>query len=523
MPEYRVVRDSPQDNFGKLRTDIQVFGGGYGNGKTAAAVVQKIIKVAKDYPGCNILVARSTYPKLNDTIRKEFILWCPKSAIKSFPLSKNSSNTCEMKNGSMINFRYIAQQGKAASEGEQTTSNLLSATYDMIVVDQIEDPEIVEKDFDDLLGRLRGSAKYVGSDPTMPLIGPQWFIITLNPTRNWAYRRIIKPYHLYLKTGMVEEGLLCAREPRDKNGLPNPNADQPVLGSDGKPILLMSLVEGSTYTNAHNLTDRFLQRLESAYRGQMRDRYLYGEWASYEGLVHPSFTELDHMLPREELAEFYNDLVAAGWIPDFIEAYDFGIVVPSCYLLAYTDRFKNVFVCDGFYIPEQDCKLDKQQELIWQIRNEWGYEGGNIRADPQLFKKTQVQKNTRAKTLASLFGEGKNGVAMRAADNEVLRGITKTNVYLNVDERHRHPIHGSFGAPHIFFAQELQWIADEFNSYYWKTDPSGKRVDEPVEKNDHAMNTIKYMLSKQPDLASRIAKVKNRAYLTQWQERPDGY
>ena len=73
MPEYRLIPGSIQDQFGNLRTKVQVFGGGYGNGKTAAAVVQKVLKVAKEYPGANILVARSTYPKLNDTIRKE---WC---------------------------------------------------------------------------------------------------------------------------------------------------------------------------------------------------------------------------------------------------------------------------------------------------------------------------------------------------------------------------------------------------------------------------------------------------------------
>ena len=131
MPEYRLIPGSIQDQFGNLRTKVQVFGGGYGNGKTAAAVVQKVLKIAKEYPGANILVARSTYPKLNGTIRKEFLKWIPQKWIKSFPLSKNSDNTCTLTNGTTINFRYIAQQGKSAGEadGGQTTSNLLSATY----------------------------------------------------------------------------------------------------------------------------------------------------------------------------------------------------------------------------------------------------------------------------------------------------------------------------------------------------------------------------------------------------------
>ena len=84
-----------------------------------------------------------------------------------------------MKNGSTVNFRYVAQQGK---QTEDSKSNLLSATYDWIIVDQMEDPEFSHKDFMDLMGRLRGNTEYSGDDPSMPRVGPRWFMATLNPT-----------------------------------------------------------------------------------------------------------------------------------------------------------------------------------------------------------------------------------------------------------------------------------------------------------------------------------------------------
>lgn len=263
MAEYRLIPGSIQDQFGQLRTKIQIFGGGYGNGKTAAAVVQKALRLAKEYPGSNGLIARATYPKLNDTIRKEFLKWCPKNWIQSFPLSKNADNTCTLTNGTTINFRYIAQQGKASTEdGGQTTSNLLSATYDWIIVDQLEDPEITEKDFNDLLGRLRGNARYIGNDPTMPLTGPRWFIGCVNPTRNWVYRKLVAPLKKYLEHGIITDELLCLREPAElDNGVPNPDVDKPILDDEGRPQLLISLVEGSTYTNKHNLGADFIATL----------------------------------------------------------------------------------------------------------------------------------------------------------------------------------------------------------------------------------------------------------------------
>jgi hypothetical protein len=523
MPEYRLIPGSVQDRFGHLRTKVQIFGGGFGNGKTAAAVVQKALRLAKEYPGSNGLIARATYPKLNDTIRKEFLKWCPQSWIKSFPLSKNADNTCHMKNGTTINFRYVAQQGKSSTEdGGQTTSNLLSATYDWIIVDQLEDPEITEKDFNDLLGRLRGNARYIGNDPSMPLTGPRWFIGCVNPTRNWVYRKLVAPLKKYEEHGIVSDELLCLRHPAElPNGAPNPLADKPILDENGKPQLLISLVEGSTYTNSHNLGEDFIATLESAYRGQSRDRFLYGHWAAYEGLVHPDFDEMTHCLPRSQIVNHFNMLVGQGYVPRFVEGYDFGIAEPSCYLFGFSDNKRNIFIVDGFYKPEADFDLEDQKKFIWEVRNEWGCEEDNIMADPAIFRRTQVQKNTGAKTIAALMQQGQFGVKMRAADNEILRGITKVNMYLTVSERHMHPIHETFGAPHIFFAQELDFIINEATSYFWKTDTSGKRLDEPIDKNDHAMNTLKYMLSKAPELATRLPNQKPQAHLHSWREQPD--
>ena len=115
-----------------------------------------------------------------------------------------------------VNFRYVAQQGK---QTEDSKSNLLSATYDWIIVDQMEDPEFSHKDFMDLMGRLRGNAEYMGDDPTMPRVGPRWFIATLNPTRNWCYREIIKPLHDF-QSGIISDKLLCEV---DDDGKPYPH------------------------------------------------------------------------------------------------------------------------------------------------------------------------------------------------------------------------------------------------------------------------------------------------------------
>jgi len=294
---YKVHEGSLHEKFQASRAKIQMFGGGFGNGKTTGAVV-KMLKIAHDYPGCNILVARSTFPKLNATIRKEVEAWCPKSWVARNVNSRD--NLIELKNGSIINFSYIAQGGKSE---ESSTSNLLSATYDLIVIDQVEDPEISHKDFLDLLGRLRGNTTYQGEDETMPTSGPRWMILMCNPTRNWVYRELVKPLQDLEK------------------GLQNPK----ILWDEDAQKPMLELFEGSTYDNKENLPADFIKTQEAAYKGQMRERFLLGKWGAYEGLIYPQYDNGIHMIQHDAMAEYYWQLAEDGFIPSILEAYDHGI------------------------------------------------------------------------------------------------------------------------------------------------------------------------------------------------------
>lgn len=507
---YRVNEGSLQEKFDKLRTKVQFYGGGFANGKTAAAVVLKALKLAKDYPGCNGLIARSTYPKLNDTIRAEFLKWCPAHWIKSFPRSSNASNTCTLVNGSTINFRYVAQQGTA--QGEQSTSNLLSATYDWAIVDQIEDPEIVEKDFDDILGRLRGMTPYAGDDPTMPRTGPRWFIITANPTRNWVYKRLIKPMHTYLETGVIGPQLLCER---------NPDTDEPVLDAEGKPNLLLGIVEGSTYENADNLEPDFIKTLESTYRGVMKDRFLLGGWGSYEGLIYPAYDDITHMLPYDDVMDYLGDLQQQFYEVNFFEGYDFGIAVPSCYLCAFADAWGNVFFVDGFYEKGEDMPVEDQRDAILDIRKSYEIRGNPaIMADPAIFRRTSASKRTIGQSTADILYNNGNGVRVVRGNNDILNGIIKVSTYLAPSKMHKHPLTGEYGAPHLYITDNLQFLSDEFGGYMWKVNGKGDREDAPRDKDDHGMDTVKYALSRRPEVASlpKFAQPNPPAYM-RWHER----
>lgn len=470
---YKLEEGSPQEKFFKSRKMIQGMGGGFANGKTAAVCV-KALGIALDYPGANILMARSTYPKLNDTLRKEFFKWCPEPWIKRMPTKDD--NTCYLNNGSVVNFRYIGQQGRSA---EQTTSNLLSATYDAVFVDQIEDPEITHKDFLDLLGRLRGNAKYRGSDETMPSGGPGWFVFTCNPTANWVYKMLVRPLHRWMK-GVKDDNLL-------------------VSPKTGEP--LMELAEGSTYSNKHNLRDEYIELLESSYQGQFRDRFLEGRWVSYEGLVYRDFEADVHVVDHERVVEYLNELIEKNVLVEFVGGYDHGIAVPACYLLSFVDRFGNVFLLDGFY--EKERQIYDLAKDIDRINSRYGAYDAKIYADPSIFRRA----STVGQTVGGMFQS--YGVRMERGTNDILPGITKIGGYLARKRFHRNPLNGNTESPHLYVSTKLNFVVDEFLTYMWKKSKEGKPVDEPRDGNDHAMDAMKYLLTPRPHAAKIVSIVRH--------------
>lgn len=479
---YRINAGSIHEQCFQSRAKIQMMGGGFANGKTAL-LVMKALRVAEDYPGANILLARETYPKLNDTLRKEFLKWCPKDWIKSFPMSANSSNTCALINGTTINFRYVNQQGKNSETGQ--TSNLLSATYDFIGIDQVEDPGITHKDFLDLLGRLRGSAVYRGNDKTMPATGPRWLMLTCNPTRNWVYRKLVKPFHLYKQYGIITPELLF-----------NKRLNAPDI----------EVFEGSTYENKDNLAADFIESLENSYQGAMRDRFLLGKWSAYEGLVYPQFDYETHVVDHDLMMKHFRSLHSRRVQPTIIEAFDFGLAVPSCYGFGYADDAGNTFLLDGFY--EKELGTDDITDRIRKIRWEHCRNNGitqPIYADPSIFRRSGAGKKTVGLTTAELLADDGKGIICRPANNDVINGIVKVQSYLTVQRHHINPFFGTYPAPLFFVSSRCDWFINEISDYYWKiSTETDAQEDRPRDVNDHAMDMLRYMFTDKPAIARAL-------------------
>lgn len=489
MPVYNLKKNSIHERYMNLRCPIQIFGGGFGNGKTTAKLI-KAIMVMRDYPGCKVLICRETEKKLRSTILPDLFKWLPPDWIKSW---NKTDMELVLHNGTIVHFRYLSQKRDAATG--DSTGNILGGSYDLIVIDQIEDPGITHKDFLDLLGRRRGNTPYRGKDPTMPRTGPRWILAGCNPTSNWVYRKLVRPYHLYAM------------------GKPSPDL---MLDSNGMPML--EVVEGATQENADNLPADYIEVMESMYTGQMRDRYLGGEWANYEGLVYPNYSTEIHTIPHNEMLALMDEVSTHSYNMVWLEGYDHGMRVAACYLLAFIDLLGFIHVVDGFYEPEKSpAQIAK---LIRNIRIKYGLpESHEIYADPGIFRRGAGNHNVVGVTVAGMFDE--LGVSyMTRGNNDMMNGIAKVMSYLELNPNISNPYTHVLGTPLIFFSDQLSFIDQEFTTYAWKRDSSGERMDEPVDRNDHAMDTIKYMLGSRPDAPELLRSLQEPSYM-RWHINPD--
>jgi hypothetical protein len=286
----------------------------------------------------------------------------------------------------------------------------------------------------------------------------------------------------------------------------------------GRPIPLIELFEGSTYENKENLGADFIELLESSYTGQMRERFLMGGWASYEGLVYDSYDADVHMVPHNLVLDYLDVLINAGIRVEFIEGYDYGQSVQSCYILGFTDPFGNVLLLDGFHAVKS---IGWQIDEIKRIRKQYRVnKDGDVLADPSIFRRGHGTKQGVGQTVSDIFWDTGLGITMIPADNSIIHGIAKVQSYMQFHPFHVNPFTGLTPAPFLYVSDNLQFVDEEITEYMWHKDSSGESEDKPVDRKDHAMDTIKYMFSYRPKV-SEIKKLdmKERPiYMTQWME-----
>lgn len=210
----------------------------------------------------------------------------------------------------------------------------------------------------------------------------------------------------------------------------------------------MTVFHSATTQNPY-LSKEFVQSLLDSYTGEFLQQEVYGEFARFEGLVYPMFSESLHIKRR-----------AADEFQSFGLACDEGYTNPAVVLLIGIDGDRRWHVLSEFY---ERGKL--QTEIVKYARGLQDEFNSDIAAVDS--------------SAAGLIADMRDaGIHAEAAKGRVMDGIRVIQDKLKVQDD---------GRPRLTMDPSCVNLINEFNSYIWKPNK-----DEPVKENDHALDSLRY-------------------------------
>ncbi len=229
--------------------------------------------------------------------------------------------------------------------------------------------------------------------------------------------------------------------------------DNPYLSEAGKAIALQGL-------DSHELLAR-----------------KQGRFVALTGLIFRNFDHTRHVLPP----------VSKIISPEYFiyESMDHGFNNPTAWLWHYVRSDGVVVTFKEHYAREMT--VDQHADKVKEIRRTLKHPIQLTVGDPSISQRNAVTGNS-IQTQYAL-----NSVRIALANNDVQGGINKMNSYINQNK--------------WFVTEDCVNLLKELRKYRWKTWDSSKtaqkndRRDEPHKKDDHAIDSVRYMFSFMPDLA----------------------
>lgn len=216
-----------------------------------------------------------------------------------------------------------------------------------------------------------------------------------------------------------------------------------------------------SFANPHLPLDYRREILEE-YEGSFYAQEVLGEFVTFEGLVYRWFDPDTHVLDEAPPTEVFDE---------FVYGVDFGFDNPSV-ILAIGKRGDQYVVCEEFY--ESRCTEQDLADRAVELQENWG--PGRFYCDP-----------SEPSAIATFQQEGLNA---QKAVNDVTPGIrTVTNSQDN-----------------IRVVEACQAVRNEFRQYQYDTDSA---KDDPIKKNDHAMDSLRYALHTHEQRGGEVTRSKH--------------
>ncbi len=306
-----------------------LFGGAAGGGKSYGQTVDALL-FALRYPSSKQLILRRTFPELDKSLIRTALALYPKG-LYSF---NSSSHTGRFKNGSVIDFGYLA--------AENDVYQYQSAEYDCIRFDELT--HFTEAQYVYLISRVRGANSY-----------PKQIKSSTNPGgvgHGWVKERFVDP------------------APPGKK----------FRGNDGmERIFIPSLLDDNSFLT---LGDPDYKKRLLALPEREKKALLYGDWNIFDGQY---FTEFDRNIHVTEPFEIPKD-----W--RIYRTLDYGLDRLACLWIAVSPN-RCAYVYREYC--ESNLPISKAAEAILERSPESETVYATL-APPDLFSRSQETGKTKA-------------------------------------------------------------------------------------------------------------------------------
>lgn len=419
--------------------------GSYGTGKTKWLCLMMILDCIQ-YPGNYGLTGRKKLNWFKSSTLNDLLQMIPSELLLKWDKNDNeiTIRSRDAKRPSKIKYMQLDTSREALDQ-------IQNMEIGFFAPDQIE--QLDEEVFDAAAGRLRlhNTARQSFS--------------TANPRgRNWVWKRWIdgqggKEYG-YVEASMWTRGIL---PPERQTDVTFEVTDNPYLPYD------------------------YIANILNTYPERWLDRYVFGGWDDFEGLVYSMWRDSIHLVQPFEIPDWWNRMIAYDFGHRNPASIGFYVVSPDGDLYRETAHYQS-----GQWVPEQANALKA-------IANRIGIDLDSVDywpADPSIFHKD------RDVTIAEEWEA--HDIYWDRANNDVPGGINRCATYLTPNKELISPQY-PYGKPRffVFDVPENESFVEEIKNYTW----DDMHPEKPEKKNDHAMDEFRYMVNTIEDSEEPIKSV----------------
>jgi hypothetical protein len=229
----------------------------------------------------------------------------------------------------------------------------------------------------------------------------------------------------------------------------------------------------------------------------------------------PEFCDFDpkiHFINSFELPEPYELLMSL----------DFGQRNPTACLIGAWTMDQRLYIIDEYYKPNLPSKSSKEMFEQFDYLTGYKFKGKTPREKSIIVNNTfpirVIDPSTTAKNRTKIKqGEEieysviedfeDHGWEFEPGSNDVANGITRIREYLQLDRDSK---------PHLYiFKDKCPYLVNEFTKYKYKEYNENMRrqkneSEEPVKKDDHAVDSLRYMIMTRPATPQKPPKELSR-------------